>query len=373
MRAHRFRPFLIAAATLAASTTLLLTGCGESQPDGSPARPVMVVQPQPASATATVFPGEVRARYESALGFRTGGKISRRLVDVGDQVEKGALLAELDPEDAQLQVSALRAQLAAAQADLELARSERERHQQLLQRQLISASLFETRDNQFLAAKARADQARAQLNVARNQAEYAELRATDSGVIAQRLVEAGQVVAAGQTVFVIAADGEREVAINLPEQSVDRFEVGQPVAIGLWSDPDRRMLGKVREIAPSADPLSRTYAARIALADDAQSVDLGQSARVFFSRADQNALALPLPALSADAGRQFVWVVDPADSTVSRREVSIGAFGDNSVPILSGLESDDWVVAAGGHLLVAGQNVLPVDRENRSVDLAASN
>lgn len=367
MLAHRFRPPLFAA------IALLLAGCGSSPTDAPAARPVMVVQPQPASATATVFPGEVRARYEPALGFRISGKISRRLVDVGDHVEKGALLAELDPEDAQLQVSALRAQLAAAQADLELAKSERDRHQQLLQRQLISASLFETRDSQFLAAKARADQARAQLNVARNQADYAELRATDAGVIAQRLAEAGQVVAAGQTVFVIAADGEREVAINLPEQGVDRFEIGQPVAIGLWSDPNRRMLGKVREIAPSADSLSRTYAARIALADDAQGVDLGQSARVFFSREGQDALALPLPAVSADGGRQFVWVVDPAGSTVSRREVTIGAFGDDSVPILSGLERDDWVVAAGGHLLVAGQSVLPVDRENRSVDLAASN
>lgn len=347
-------------------------GCSRGDEAAPPIRPAMVVQPQPAGADFVVFPGEVRARHEPALGFRIGGKIARRLVDVGDQVKKGDLLAALDPEDVQLQVESVRAQLAAAQADLDLARSERDRHRALLERKLISASLFEARETQFRAAQARAGQAKAQLDVARNQAGYAELRASDSGVVAQRLAETGQVVAAGQTVFVLAAEGDREIAIHLPEQTISRFKVGQTVSVGLWSKPDQRLAGSVRELAPGADQLARTYAARIALLGSAEGVDLGQSARVFFAADNGGALALPLPAVSADAGRNFVWVVDPTSAAVSRREVVIGAFGDDSVPVLSGLAAGEWVVAAGGHLLNEGQHIRPVDRENRAVRLAAT-
>jgi len=357
---------VLTSAALAAAV-LQMSGCSGGGPVEAPVRPALVVQPQAAGADFAVFPGEVRARHEPALGFRIGGKIARRLVDVGDRVAKGDLLAALDPEDVRLQVDAARAQLAAAQADLDLALSERDRHRALLERKLISESVFETRESQYRAAQARFGQIRAQLDVARNQAGYAELRASDSGVVAQRLAEAGQVVAAGQTVFVLAAEGEREIAINLPEQTVDQFKVGQAVAVGLWSRPDQRLAGVVRELAPSADPQSRTYAARIALQGAATDVELGQSARVLFASTDAAALSLPLPAVSAEGGRNFVWIVDPATHTVRRQEVGIGPFGDDSVPVLSGLAPGDWVVAAGGHLLIEGQKVRPVDRGNRAV------
>jgi multidrug efflux system membrane fusion protein len=360
--------FLLPTALLAGAL-LLLVGCGAGDAGTAALRPAMVVQPQAAGADFVVFPGEVRARHETALGFRIGGKIARRLVDVGDQVNKGDLLAALDPEDVRLQVASARAQLAAAQADLDLARSERDRHRALLDRQLISASLFDNRENQFRAAEARLGQIRAQLDVARNQAGYAELRASDTGVVAQRLAEAGQVVAAGQTVFVLAAEGEREIAINLPEQTISSFKVGQKVAVGLWSRPDQRLAGTLRELSPAADPLARTYAARVALDGDVEGVDLGQSARVFFASNNGAALSLPLPAVSADGGRSFVWVVDPQNQAVQRREVQIGAFGDDSVPVLSGLEASEWVVAAGSHLLTEGQKVRPVDRDNRALQL----
>ncbi len=371
MTRHRDVSLSVFAAWTALFALLVqLTGCGGTGDAEPPTRPAMVVQPRPTAADFVVFPGEVRAQYEPALGFRIAGKITRRLVDVGDQVKKGDLLAELDPEDVRLQVQSVQAQLTAAQADLDLARNELDRHRALLQRKLISTSLFETRETQFRAAQARASQIKAQLDVAQNQAGYAQLRASDSGVVAQRLAETGQVVAAGQTVFVLAADGDREVAINLPEQTISRFKVGQQVAVGLWSKPDQQLAGSIRELAPAADPLARTYAARIALTGSAQGVDLGQSARVFFASASAAALSLPLPAVSADGGRSFVWVVDPRKLTVTRREVTIGAFGDNSVPVLTGLQADEWVVAAGSHLLSEGQSVRPVDRENRVVNLS---
>ncbi len=354
---------------LIAVACLALFGCGASSDTAAPVRPAMVVQPQPAGADFAVFPGEVRAQHEPALGFRIGGKIARRLVDVGDQVKKGDLLAALDPQDVRLQMESMRAQLTAAQADMDLARSERDRHQALLERKLISASLFETRDTQFRAAQARVGQATAQLDVAKNQTGYAELRASDDGVVTQRLAEAGQVVAAGQTVFVLAAEGYREIAINLPEQTISFFKVGQQVAVGLWSKPDQQLAASIREIAPGADPLARTYAARVALGEGADGVELGQSARVFVASAGVPALSLPLPAVTAEAGRSFIWVVDPTTLAVGRREVTIGAFGDDSVPVLSGLDAAEWVIAAGSHLLTEGQIIRPVDRDNRAVSL----
>jgi membrane fusion protein, multidrug efflux system len=327
----------------------------------------MVVRPQPVTADYMVFPGEVRARHEPVLAFQVGGKISRRKVDVGDRVRRGQVLAELDPDDLRLQADSARALVAAAEADLELARSERDRHRSLLDRQLISPSLFDVRDNQYRAAAARAQQARAQLDVASNQAGYARLEASDDGLIVQRLAEAGQVVAAGQPVFVLAADGDREIVISLPEQGIERYAVGQQVTVGLWSKPDQRIAGELRELSPAADQAARTYAARIRIAAEAPGIELGQSARVLFRHNGKQALGLPLPALTADGGRHYVWVVDPQAMTVQRRAVEIGPFGDNTATVLDGLGADEWVVAGGVHLLREGQPVRPVDRDNRTV------
>lgn len=368
-RLLRSRPVLRPAA--AVTLSILLAACGSTPPSEPAPRPAMVVQPERASSAFTVFPGEVRAREETALGFRVTGKIARRLVDVGDRVKQGQLLAELDPEDLALQAQAVQAQLAAAEADLAQARNELERHRTLLERQLISASLFEAREAAFKAAEARVGQARAQLDVARNQATYARLSANADGVIAQRLAEAGQVVAAGQTVFVLAVDGERDIAISLPESGIDRYQVGMPVLVSLWSDPDKRLAGRLRELAPAADAGARTYAARIALEGEAAGIELGQSARAIFAARDGDALSVPLPAVTADAGRHYVYVVDPATSSLKRREVSIGPFLDASVPVTAGLQPGEWVVAAGGHLLSEGQKVRPVDRDNRPVVLGA--
>lgn len=347
-----------------------LSACGSDESGEPAARPAMVVLPDRAANAFAVFPGEVRAREETALGFRVAGKIARRLVDIGDRVKQGQLLAELDPDDLALQAQAARAQLGAAQADLDQARNELERHRTLLERKLISASLFEARETAFKAAEARVGQARAQLDVARNQATYAALRANADGVISQRLAEAGQVVAAGQTVYVLAADGEREIVISLPESGIEHYQVGMPVLVSLWSDPDKRLAGRLRELSPTADSGARTYAARIQVEGEAPGIELGQSARAIFSQGASQALALPLPAVTADAGRHYVWVVDPNTAVVRRREVTIGPFHDNSVPVISGLQAGEWVVAAGVHLLREGQRVRPVDRDNRPVELS---
>lgn len=353
---------------LPASAAVLLAACGQEVAAPVAPRPALVVQPQPAAAAADSYPGEVRARQEPELAFRIGGKVVRRLVEEGQRVKVDQPLVELDPQDVRLQLEANRAQLAAAQANLAMVRSEHERYQKLLERQMVSRSQFDNAENLYRAGMARLQQAKAEFDVAGNQAQYAVLRAPQAGVVAKRQVEVGQVVAAGQTVFTLAADGEREVAISLPEQQFARFAVGQPVSVELWSQPDARFAGRIRELSPAADPRSRTFAARIAFDSAKVPAQLGQSARVFVAHAGVIALAVPLSAVTAEDGQAYVWRVNQ-DSRVERAPVRLGAYGSETVPVLDGLSAGDWIVAAGGHVLREGQQVRPVDRSNRAVTL----
>ncbi len=351
---------------------LVMAACSPAEPesDTSP-RPALVVQPGTGDALRDIYPGEVRARYEPELAFRIGGKISRRMVTVGDRVEAGQPLAELNAEDVRLELDAARARLASARSDQRLARSELERYRTLLDRQVISQSQFDSVESRAEASDAQLEQARAQLKVASNQADYAVLEAPETGVIAQRLAEAGQVVAAGQAVFVLAVDGDREVVIDLPEQDVKRFQVGDEVAIELWSRPGEPFPGRIRELAPAADPSSRTFEARVAFDNDTADAELGQSARVLVDHANGGAdvLTVPLAAVTADQGESFVWVVNPDDATLVKTPVRTGAYREDRVPVLEGLSADDWVVAAGTQVLREGQKVRPVDRQNRQVEL----
>jgi multidrug efflux system membrane fusion protein len=366
----RLIPLFPTSAVLACALALL--GCSNTEPAVVSVRPAIVVQPTASTQQYAAYAGEIRARHEPALAFRVAGKISQRLVDVGDRVRKDQPLAELEPQDLGLQMESSRAQRAAAQSELELARSEHERQQALKDRGLASASALDTATARLESAQARLEAAQAQFQVSRNQAGYAVLRAPADGVIAQRMAEAGQVVAAGQAVFVLAEDGEREVLIALPEQTVSSVAIGTRVQVQLWSQREQALSGRIRELAPSADAASRTYAARVTIEDSNAAVELGQSARVFFDRGEASALRLPLAAVSADAGAPYVLRFDPATGTVGRVAVTLGAYAETSVPVLTGLSSTDWVVAGGVHLLRDGQAVRPVDRENRPLQLVAA-
>lgn len=356
---------------LIVSLIALLAACGKGEPVEQSIRPAMVVQPQPATEMMDAYAGEVRARLEPELAFRIGGKVAKRLVEVGNHVRKDQPLAELDPQDVRLQLEAMRAQVAAAEANLQLVKAERDRYKTLLGRNLVSRSQYDNAENLYRSGMARLKQVKAEFEVASNQADYAVLRASQDGVIARRMVEVGQVVAAGQSVFTLAVDGEREVSISLPEQAYERFKVGQPVAVELWSQPDQRFPGQIREISPSADAQSRTFAARVAFSAGEVPAELGQSARVFIAHNGEVPLSVPLSALSAEKGQPYVWVVNPEDSRLKRTPVRIGAYAENSVPVLDGLQAQDWVVAAGVQVLREGQQVRPVDRNNRTVKLAA--
>ncbi len=348
-----------------------LVACG-GEPPPVEVRPALVVQASSGELGYEAFSGEVHAREEPQLAFRIAGKISRRLVDAGAQVKAGQALAELDPADVKLQSEADRAALASTQADLVLAQSELQRYKNLVDRQLVSRSLYDTRVASLRAAESRVRQARAQVSASGNQVGYSVLRAPSAGVIAQRMAEAGQVVAAGQAVFLLAVDGEREVLINLPEQSISRFPVGRDVAVELWAEPGKRFPGKLREISPSADTQTRTFSARVGFDTAGAPVELGQSARVYAQIAAGSGMRLPLSALTQYKGRSAVWVVDPATSTLRLTPIRTGAYGEEGVPVLSGLKPTDWVVAAGAHLVREGEKIAPIDRDNRPVRLAGA-
>lgn len=347
---------------------LLLGACGREPAPPEAARPVLVVTPSDAAeGDALAFAGEVRAREESPLSFQVGGQLVRRLVDAGARVRRGQVLAEIDPGDLRLRAQSAQAQLAAAEAEYARARTDRARYAQLVDQQLVSRSTMDAQDAAYRAAQAQLNSARAQAEVAGNQAGYTQLLAPRDGVIASRQAEAGQVVAAGQTIFTFAGDEGREVAIALPESRIAAFSVGQRAWIELWNRPGVRLPGTLREIAPAADAQARTYAARVAVDDSArEGLELGQSARVHFELTDGDTLRLPLTAIQPGVdGGKAVWVVDPQTRTLRSVPVETGAFGAQTVPILSGLAPDALVVAAGGHLLREGQAVTPVGRDNR--------
>lgn len=352
-------------------TLVLVSGCNSRAEVQEPIRPAIVAQPQSAAAEAgSLYSGDVKARYESALGFRVGGKIRQRRVDVGAHVKAGDLIAELDPQDLHLQASSAQATLAAAEADLATARSERSRYEALRGKNFVSDTQFDAVDNRLKAATARAAEARAALNVAQNQAGYSELRADQDGIITSIVAEAGQVVAPGQTIATLARDGEREVEISVPESRIAGYHKEQAATIELWAESGKRLAGVLREIAPEADATTRTYRVRVTLGEDASQAKLGQTARVFFSGSESDAAHLvPLAALYEKDGKPAVWVLDTKTRQVHLKSVTVGAYREQGVVLTDGVDTQDWIIAAGVHKLREGQAINPVDHSNKPLTL----
>ncbi|MEO7934788.1 MAG: efflux RND transporter periplasmic adaptor subunit [Dokdonella sp.] len=355
----------IAAATLA----LILAGCAQEASQTEPPRVARVAQVENANAQAiAVYPGEIHARFESALGFRVGGKIRARRVDVGNQVKKDQLLAELDPQDLELARSSAHASLASAQAAFQLAKSEHDRYETLHKRNFVSQFDLEAKTNALAAASAHVAEARAALAAASNQAGYAELRADADGVITTISGEAGQVVAAGQPIMTLAHSGASEVEISVPEQAIAELKVGGPAQIELWTDSGTRSEGSIREIAPSADATTRSYRVRVAFADETSNPRLGQTARVYLTSQDTlGQFVVPLSAIYEKDGKPALWSVDPSTGKVHLTPVGVEKFGETDALISNGLSAQAWIVTAGVHRLREGEVISPIDALNRRV------
>jgi RND family efflux transporter MFP subunit len=362
-------------AYLSLAVALLAAACAKAPVTEEPARLVLTQRVMPGGvANRDVYSGEVRARYETDVGFRIAGKIVSRAVDAGARVTKGQLLARLDPEDAKLAAQGAQAMLASAESDFALAKSELERHGDLLNKKFISQSAFDVKQNAFNAAKAKVEQARTQARITGNQASYANLVADADGVVISVAAEPGQVVAAGQPVLKLAHAGEKEVVLNAPEGQLARFRPGQEVGISLWASPDKLFRGRVREVAGGADPVTRTYAVRVAAIDTPADAQLGMTANVLFAPAtDSQLVLLPLSALAGDSAQPAVWVVDPATSQVRSKPVTVGQFREDGVSITGGLVPGDIVVTAGVHKLRAGQPVRIADSHGTPTTLQARN
>ncbi len=338
---------------------LLLAACGQAKVEPEPVRPVLTLVVLPgAAATRDVFSGEIRARHESDAAFRVGGKLVARPVDAGARVTRGQVLARLDPEDARLAAQAAGSQLTSAEGDLALAKSDLDRHADLLAKKFISPSAFDVKQNGFNAAKARVDQARSQAAISSNQAGYTTLVADDDGVVVSVAAEPGQVLAAGQAVLRLARTGEKEVVVNAAESQLARFKEGNAVAISLWSDPATVFAGRIREVAGGADPVTRTYAVRVHAINPPPQTQLGMSANVVFaSTSDASLVVVPLSALAREGENAAVWVVDPKTHQVKIRRVTVGQYREDGATITAGLHAGDVVVTAGVHKLRENQVV----------------
>lgn len=337
----------------------LLAACSKPAPSEEPVRSVKVLTVSSTSLTAEPeLAGEVRARVESRLGFRVAGKIVRRHAELGQRVQAGAVLAQLDPQDYQLAAQAAQAQVVAATTNRDLAAADLKRYKELRAQNFISGAELERRDAALKSAQAQLDQAKAQSSAQGNQAQYTHLVADVSGVITAVDAEAGQVVAAGTPVVRIAQDGPRDVVFAVPEDQVGLIKPGSAVQILPWGT-GASIQGAVREVAASADPVTRTFAVKVGLqAKDA--LALGSTVTVkpeALSRAGVQAIKLPTSALRQDGSGTAVWVLDPSSMTVKLQPIQVGTADGNEVVVASGLQAGQQVVTAGVHVLSPGQKV----------------
>jgi RND family efflux transporter MFP subunit len=341
------------------AVTGALAGCGKQEPPPPPPRPVVTVTATPvAGAEMAAYSGEVRARREADLGFRIPGKVVARYVDVGTPVKKGTALAKLDPVDAQLNVAASQSALAAADTEYKFAKAELDRYASLLHKQFISQAVYDQKQNAYNAAKARYEQAQSQLAVVRNQSAYTTLVADQDGVVTAVNAEAGQVVSAGQPIVRIARPEEREVLINVPETRLDELKAGtREILVRTIAEPDKTYRGTVREIAPNADPATRTFATRIAIVDPGPGVALGMTANVLLTGRNGAGIALPLTAIYRQGNEPAVWVVDPKTNAVRLQPVVVAQYREDGAVITGGLSGGERIVAAGVNKLVEGQVV----------------
>jgi RND family efflux transporter MFP subunit len=349
-------------------STILAVGCAKQEPTAETVRPVQLVRVSAGNAASmSVFAGEVKPRHEADLAFRIGGKIVERRVDVGASVRKGQLLARLDPSDVALQAQAAQAAVAAARTEAAFAKAEFERFENLYRQKFVSASALDQKRNAMTTADARLDQARAQLAVSRNQADYASLVAPEDGVITAIGAEAGQVIASGQSVLRLARTDEREIAIAVPENRIGEIRSAPQLAAVLWANPGKLFQARVREIAPSVDPVTRTFAVRVAVPDADASLGWGMTANVVVAGTGvAGSVLLPLTAVyHTPEGKPAVWIYDPGEQKVDLRPVTLGAYREDGVLVTAGVRDGEWVVAAGANKLQAGQRVRPYEEPGK--------
>ena len=338
--------------------TIALTGCNDTVAEkASPGRPVLVATVHyEAESPERSFVGTIKPRIETDMGFRVPGKVAKRLVEVGQTVDVGQPLATLDEIDLKLQAEQAEAELRAATGVLAQAAAAETRARDLRGKGWAT-------DAQLDQAKAAGDEARARLNRAersvdltRNSLSYATLEADTRGVVTATLVEPGQVVASGQTAIRVARFAEKEAVVAIPETLLGRAKDGV-ASVTLWSEPGRKYPAKLREVAPSADPATRTYLAKFSLPDADDRVSLGMTATLTLAdRATERVARLPLSALFSEGGDPSFYIVD-ANGDVALKPVTVKSYETDQVVISGGVEEGAKVVTLGVQKLDPAQKV----------------
>lgn len=344
-------------AAMAFASVLLLAACSKPAEKSEDIRPVRAIKVVADSQDiATEFSGEVRPRVESRLGFRVGGKIMARKVDVGTVVKRGQALMQLDPQDLALVQAQARAGLVAAESNRDLAKAELKRYQELREKNFVAAAVLDGKETTFKAAQANYEQALAAFRNQSNQAGYATLTSDVDGVVTGVDAEIGQVVAAGAPVVRVAQSGELDVAVGIPEDKIGHIRQIDDIRVRLWAKPGEVLAVKLRELSPMADPVTRTYTAKLALPAHAKDIRLGMTAYVTFVAKNNKAMmSLPMTALFQNKEQASVWVVE--NGAVKLVPVQVGGSSGQNVLIASGIVANQMVVTAGVNLLKPGQKV----------------
>ncbi|MES2959924.1 MAG: efflux RND transporter periplasmic adaptor subunit [Pseudomonadota bacterium] len=306
------------------------------------------------------YAAEVRARVESRLGFRVGGKMVSRPADLGDSVKAGQVLASLDPQDLRLGQDAARSSVQAARVNQEQASADFKRFKELRDQGFISSADLERRETSLKAAQAQLEQAQAQAGVQTNQARYSSLIADVSGVVTAIEAEPGAVLSAGATVLRVAQDGPRDVVFSVPENQVPALRALEGRAgalqVRMWGDNGAPLAASVREIAAAADPVTRTFVVKADIGKAA--VRLGQTATVSVAIPSvAGVVKLPLAAVFEQQSKSSVWLLDKATMTVQAQVIQVAGAEGNQVLVAGGLSPGQMVVSAGVHVLTPGQKV----------------
>jgi len=342
----------------------LLSACHAHQ--AVPTPPVAVVSYTVHTSDDTdppTYPAEVTPRYSNPLSFRVPGKVIERRVRLGDRVTAGEVLAQLDPTDQQRQVASAKASLTAAEHRLQYARQQLDRDRAQFTHQLIAANQLEQTEDAFASALAARSEAADQLTVADDALRYHTLTADHDGLITAEDADTGQVVSAGQAVYQLAWSGDVDVVIDAAAGDANHIAVGQPARVAFPSIHEAPLDAHVREIAPAADPQSRTFRVKLTLNDPAPSIRLGTIGEATLlpvqGHTPASAIDIPETALFHQGAHPAVWVLEGAQPRLALRTVTIQSYRDRSVILSGGLRDGERIVAAGVHTVFAGERVTP--------------
>lgn len=339
-----------------AAALLMVAGCQDQS--AAPQKPLVRVRAIDAApknvAPVAALTGVIAAQTESSASFRTGGRIAERMVDVGDHVGAGQVLARIDPAEQQSDIRSAQAQVDAAQAQVTQTQAAFQRQQSLLSRGFTTRRDFDQARQAADVAKSSLSAAQTQLENAQDALGYTELKAEKAGMITARNVEAGQVVQAAQTVYTIADDGGRDAVFFVSETISSNPPPSLDVKLTLIGEPQVTAIGKVREVAPVIDTASGTIRVKVGIENPPPQMQLGAAVAGMVTLGPTAAVELPWQALTSDKGKPAVWTIDRATGAVALTDVDVLTYNIGSVAIRSGLSGGEQVVVAGGQLLRPG-------------------